>query len=1004
MNKTKPSYLYCFFFILFIWEIGYSQVRIPKINIEDFSGTKEQVNEKITALETLIAEAETNGIDATKEKMGISLANIFSFYADWDENNISTNEELYSNLASFHQTTAQNLANNLPAYERAQIIEVLDEGITTLNALIAGEITRKTTPVVDWSKITYDGNQQIHNGKPVFLADYTWQKDLAGTHDVTEYFGAYDSYYVDPMHVIAEDGSIPNWMSNDLLSKPDGNFGIMFFGHSRIPNWLKTKYPDIETGLSHYTRYDIGNPGAKEVFEKLCAGVLPLIKGKNYTKQGYMLTNEPHWNLSGNWEVVQFSEHTKDSLRTWLEDKHGTIANLNTQWQKTYSSFDDVDVASFPMSGNEQGTPMWYDVMKFNQHRVTNWFQFLHNEVKKYDPEANTHIKLIPFQWSGNARYNGLDFEALTNITSHIGNDGGSRNSYRWGGPQTWEDRYSYFWRDFSMTYDFFKSVAPNKVNYNSEAHFIQTTAFADLFLDTSYVRSVYWQAVLQGMNSAQTWFWPKEADGGYRNPGDKAVAGSLVHQPRVVNEITSTFMDLNAHSENIAALQHLRQSIRIFHSETSAINKGTHMDQIFELYESLYFEGMPIGFATKKIIESQNNSNWDVILINRTEFITIDELTAIQNYLDNGGTVIIDPISLKKNEYGINHSQSLNTNNGGVIISAASLSDFTTKALELIDNKGKLPNVTVEETNTHGKKGCFWRSYKNDDGKEIFNIINIGKTEAAISLSLKGVPSSLICINQLTGETMNANFTMQPESVYLLEVKERTAQDNRFTISTTSETCTNKNNGQISIVADFEQNYTATFNNVDTNFTNQLTMEDIAPGTYELCIKAANEATSKCYNIEIKEAQTITGKTSLKSKTLQVNIEEGTAPYEVIVNNETIYQTNSQSFSIDINNGDFVQVKTSKDCEGLIEKTIDLFGDITAYPNPSTGLFEIETPITEKYIGINLYSIQSQLMSTKVYPIQSGKVQLNIEDFPNGIYFAKILLKKPVNIKLIKK
>ncbi len=990
---------------IFASHLCYAQVRVPRIDIEDFIGTEEQANAKISTLETLITDAESQGIDATKEKMTIRLSKVFLIYADWDENNKRINEGFFDGLHTFHETTPENLAEHLATYERSSVITILDEAIATLEKLIAGEITRKPIPNIDWSQIDYDGNQLVYNGKPIYISEYIWRPNKAGEHDLTEYFGAFDGLYVDPKHVTNENGDIPRWLRNDLTSRSEGNFGTFFFGQKGIPNWLKQKYPNIEEGKAHYTGYDISSPGSREVMEKLCAGIIPLVKGKNYTKQGYMLTNEPHWNLAGTWEVVQFSEYAKDSLRTWLQNKHVDIANLNNLWGKNFTDFDAITIEDFPMPESERGKPMWYDVMRFNQERVTNWFTFIDEQVLKHDPEARTHIKLIPFHWSDNGRHNGLDFEALTSLTGNIGNDAGAKNSLRWGA-KPWQDRYHYSWRSFSMTYDFFRSVSPNKVNYNSEGHYIQATAFTDLFLEPSYVRSVYWHSTLQGMNSCQTWFWPRLADGSLDLGRSESMGGSVVQQPRVVNEITATLMDLTSHSEHIAALQHLKQRIRLFYSETSAINKPAHMDDIFDLYESLYFEGQSIGFATENIIKEQRNSNWDVILVSKTEFVREAELDALQLYLDNGGTVILDSESLKKDEYGRNLSKSLNTDHGGVLLSASSTVDFTTKALNLVKDKGHAPNFTVTETNAINKKGCLWRSYKSEDNEDIINIINIGKGEAELELGLKGAGNTLICTNLLTGETLDATFTMQPESVYLLSVRERSAEDNQFTITTTGETCPDQNNGQIHILADTEQNYTATFNGVDTNFTKEYTLTDITPSTYELCISTEGVSENTCYNVEIKEAESLAGKSSvdIKSNKISVKIEKGTAPYTVSVNNADVYQTSASSFDVEVGQGDIVQIKTDVDCEGLMVEKVDFLNDVRAYPNPTMGEVELEIPVPLESVPVNIYGLHAQLISSKIYPIVSGKVTINIQDKPDGIYFAEVLLERPINIKIVKK
>ena len=110
-----------------------------------------------------------------------------------------------------------------------------------------------------------------------------------------------------------------------------------------------------------------------------------------------------------------------------------------------------------------------------------------------------------------------------------------------------------------------------------------------------------------------------------------------------------------------------------------------------------------------------------------------------------------------------------------------------------------------------------------------------------------------------------------------------------------------------------------------------------------------------------------------------------------------------NSSFSVDVLHGDLVQVKTAVDCEGVLVKQIDLFESITAYPNPTKGHLEIGLPIAKSEVSIELYNMQMQLISSKMYPVNFGKVQLNIEDKPTGIYIAKINLDKPIVLKIVK-
>ncbi|NLP57181.1 endonuclease [Lutibacter sp. B1] len=228
-------------------------------------------------------------------------------------------------------------------------------------------------------------------------------------------------------------------------------------------------------------------------------------------------------------------------------------------------------------------------------------------------------------------------------------------------------------------------------------------------------------------------------------------------------------------------------------------------------------------------------------------------------------------------------------------------------------------------------------------------------------------------------------------------------APDN-FNIEVISETCPNKNNGQIIISANETYNYVATLDGIDYNFSNNLTVESLAPDTYELCIAIPENNYEQCYIVEVAEGTIISAKSSeTKSGKTTINIEQGTAPYQIFINGEQLFETLSSSFTIDAKQGDLIEIKTAIDCEGVFAKTIELFNVLKVYPNPTTGSFEIAVPTSKNEVTIELYNVHSQIISVRNYPVSYGKVYLNLENKPTGIYIAKVYLDKPITLKIIK-
>ena len=226
----------------------------------------------------------------------------------------------------------------------------------------------------------------------------------------------------------------------------------------------------------------------------------------------------------------------------------------------------------------------------------------------------------------------------------------------------------------------------------------------------------------------------------------------------------------------------------------------------------------------------------------------------------------------------------------------------------------------------------------------------------------------------------------------------------NNFSIEVVGETCPDKNNGKISISAQATHNYKATINGVNHNFTNNsLSVSNLAPGSYNVCIKITGIIFEQCFTITVSAGKTVSGKSSVTSNKASITIDKGTAPYNVLINGINVLNTQSPLFMLDVKHGDIVEVKTAVLCEGVFSKTIDLFEGVKAYPNPTKGVFEITLPFSVKEVYIELFTVGSQLISKGTYQVVNGKVQLNLENKPTGVYVVKLYLDTPVSLTIIK-
>jgi pullulanase/glycogen debranching enzyme len=229
------------------------------------------------------------------------------------------------------------------------------------------------------------------------------------------------------------------------------------------------------------------------------------------------------------------------------------------------------------------------------------------------------------------------------------------------------------------------------------------------------------------------------------------------------------------------------------------------------------------------------------------------------------------------------------------------------------------------------------------------------------------------------------------------------TLPSTNFKIETVGETCATKNNGKLKIVTEEPLNYSTTIRGVVYTFTNSLTVENLAPGSFDFCITVEGETFQQCYNATIEAGKTMGAKATVNANKVIVDVTDGTAPFSVLVNGTEIFETMNTTFSVDTNYGDIVEVKTSIDCEGIFSEQINNFGTINAYPNPTTGIITLNIPGSKNEVNIELYNMQSQLIASDTYPILFGKVQLNFENKPKGLYLVRVISDDIYTLKIIK-
>ncbi len=232
---------------------------------------------------------------------------------------------------------------------------------------------------------------------------------------------------------------------------------------------------------------------------------------------------------------------------------------------------------------------------------------------------------------------------------------------------------------------------------------------------------------------------------------------------------------------------------------------------------------------------------------------------------------------------------------------------------------------------------------------------------------------------------------------------KSATPQKPKFLVEVKDQTCPTQQDGAITIIANQDANYTTTIGGQNYTFTRSLLVENMKGNTYNFCV-SADGVQQKCFEKTMLKGNILKVKKALDYPKCHITITEGTAPYKVFVNEKELLTTSESNFEVEVKNGDFVKVETSVPCEGIYETEIIQFKEIRAFPNPTSGKFEISVPQTKlTKVNVTLIDITGNVISYQKHNVFAKRLSLDISHLPNGIYIAIIATEKKKSIKIIK-
>ncbi len=597
---------------------------------DNFAAKEQQIQQQLTQLDSLLAKANAKNLDVRKQQIAVQVGYLFLRFARWDHVH---QDELRNVLKKTPQQIlpperVPEIAAAMPVAQLVETEKLLAAAIQSVRQIIrkpAARVTRNSWPP-ELKEAKISNGYYRTGGRPILPYSFFWLEN-----SLSREFGQFKNAYIHPAQLKMV-GSTPTisreqrqWFKSTLRqNSANQRVSYLFLGHNP-PDFFRQ--PRTGRGTSQFIGYDIDNSQHINWWATLLDTHARDFVNYRNTAKICLMANEPHWFSTRNsWGTVNFSSATKQRFRTYLRVKYEKIETLNRWWRTDYRSFDAIDI-SFPLDERLRGTGKWYDWCRFNMDRVTHFFAQLKQQVKKTDRQFHVTIKLPSQLLAATSHDHGIDWHALAKVQDILGVDSAIDG---WGGVGRFR-KNRLDWQGSVFALDFYKSLFPNKLIFDSEWHGFSNIHWRDTSSDGYSLRAKLWLQHLHGLGMNQIWYWGRDKNGRPVSKNQEEFYRSICTSPAAMMSYLETMVDVNDNADVIEKLVSRKRSVALIYSEDSAIHDPGYLKNLLQVYTAAKLQGVGLRIIPLDQLLLDQKIDAASILIPPTKFVLTQHLPILK-------------------------------------------------------------------------------------------------------------------------------------------------------------------------------------------------------------------------------------------------------------------------------------------------------------------------------------------------------------------------------------
>jgi len=313
-------------------------------------------------------------------------------------------------------------------------------------------------------------------------------------------------------------------------------------------------------------------------------------------------------------------------FRLWLEEKHGSIEALNSNWNTEYRDFSEVIPPPTEGQGptSDVNRAAWFDWANWNTRRFTDHLKWSRKSVRKLHPDipicaGGTHSML-----STSNSTSGIDEELIINevddVILHEGND--------------------------LLGIDLLNALAETpKPMVDPE----QGGGCRRWLLN-----------YLHGKSTIAMFWWPKQPSRQFPSSTLASPFHGNMSIKKVAEHLT-TALDVRRLSEELTAFWDIKKEAAILYSKTNMLqvdpeligtNTTPYLTALRESYEAARCLDTGLTFISEKQLLKGKGDKFKLIILPAATYMSREVFSAIDGYVKAGGNLLVLPESLLMNEY----------------------------------------------------------------------------------------------------------------------------------------------------------------------------------------------------------------------------------------------------------------------------------------------------------------------------------------------------------------